>query len=493
MLDRYSVQEYSPHFQFLTSLLFYIERKFFEELSSHLILQDPESFKSTSMSADELPAPARGKIRYISGYVLAKLKHNLSMKIRNSLFTEGDNTKVLKLQSQMNILNSLCISYDELINSTKDIDSLQETRRKQNERESLTNLTDTSFEFFMKLETLCRRKLTHFSLIHYGKHLFSNMIAELLSDSELFELWFETLSNNFVVTYVTSDDENIGSMLHSVVTCCENFVELYHSVVQLFLKVAFSQFRRDFLSFLKKEKGKALRKKVMEKSRKTVKAFNMQFLKDDKSQEKISSYLRLKSEVVMNEKFLLSFTKKDLLLLCQMYDLQMPSRKRKDEISINLNRVILQSDSIPCPNKFQTSCLSDKRPCSVPEDEDVPGPSGYIPRPPLSTPSVTSDSNSSVSRHLPTRIPRECQSKRRRTVGKGKGKGKGRGKKKTPAAIVYGSDENCTMCNGQYVNGEDWISCDICNLWYHRKCVNIQDEEEWCDVNEGVFTCPLCQ
>lgn len=66
----------------------------------------------------------------------------------------------------MNILNSLCISYDELKNSTKDIESLQETRRKQNERESLTNLTDTSFEFFMKLETLCCRKLTHFSLVH---------------------------------------------------------------------------------------------------------------------------------------------------------------------------------------------------------------------------------------------------------------------------------------------------------------------------------------
>lgn len=74
------------------------------------------------------------------------------------------------------------------------------------------------------------------------------MIDELLSDSELLELWVETLSNNFMVTYVSSDDENIGGMLHSVVTCCENFVELYHSEVQLFLKVSFSQFRR--LSFL---------------------------------------------------------------------------------------------------------------------------------------------------------------------------------------------------------------------------------------------------
>lgn len=67
------------------------------------------------------------------------------------MFAEGDNTKVLKLQSQMNILNSLCISYDELKKSNKDIEieSLQEIRRKQNERESLTNLLDTSFEFFI--------------------------------------------------------------------------------------------------------------------------------------------------------------------------------------------------------------------------------------------------------------------------------------------------------------------------------------------------------
>lgn len=72
-------------------------------------------------------------------------------------------------------------------------------------------------------------------------------------------------------------------------------------------------------------------------------------------------------------------------------------------------------------------------------------------------------------------------------------KGKGRGKRKTPAATGCDSDENCTMCNGHYVNREDWISCDICNLWYHRKCVNIQDEEEWCGGNEGVLSCPLCQ
>ena len=169
LLDMYSIKDSGPQFQFLTTLLFHLERKFFEDLSGHLNLQDPESIKSISVPAEDLPAPARGKIRYISGYVLAKLKHNLSVKTRNSLFAERDSTKVLELQSQMNILNSLCISYDDLKNSTKDIASLQETRRRQNERESLTNLTDASFEFFMKLETLCRDKLTHTNLVHHGK------------------------------------------------------------------------------------------------------------------------------------------------------------------------------------------------------------------------------------------------------------------------------------------------------------------------------------
>ena len=216
------------------------------------------------------------------------------------------------------------------------------------------------------------------------------MIDELYKNTDLFELWVGTLTKNYVVTYDTSGNvENIGSILHSVVPSCGNFIELYHSVIQLFLKVSFSQFRRDFLSFLKKEKGKALRKKVMEKkSRKTIKAFNMQFLKEDKSKDKISSHLRLKSEVTLNEKFLVSFTKKDLLLLCQMYDVKMSSQKRKDDIRLGLNRVILHCDSIPCPKKL----LSDTSSHSVPGD-DVPGPSGYVTQPPPLTPvNVSSDS-----------------------------------------------------------------------------------------------------
>ncbi|VDI51475.1 ATP-dependent DNA helicase PIF1 [Mytilus galloprovincialis] len=140
----------------------------------NLGLKEPESIKNIPTS-DELSSPARGKIRYISGYVLAKLKHNLSIKIRNSLFAVGSESKIAKLQDQMNILSSLCSSYDVLLNSSIDPESLEETKRKQNERESLTNITDVTFDFFSKLETLCRQKLSHINLVEHGKKIYSAM------------------------------------------------------------------------------------------------------------------------------------------------------------------------------------------------------------------------------------------------------------------------------------------------------------------------------
>ena len=63
----------------------------------------------------------------------------------------------------------------------------------------------------------------------------------------------------------------------------------------------------------------------------------------------------------------------------------------------------------------------------------------------------------------------------------------------TSAATVYDSDENCVVCNGNYVDIEDWISCDTCYLWYHRECANLQDDEEQSSSRKHDYTYPLCQ
>ena len=80
----------------------------------------------------------------------------------------------------------------------------------------------------------------------------------------------------------------------------------------------------------------------MDKSKKTVKTFNMQFLKDDTSKDKLSSHLRLKSEIMQNNQFLLekSFTNKDLLLLCRLYNVKMSTQKKKSEINTEFIKAI---------------------------------------------------------------------------------------------------------------------------------------------------------
>ncbi|VDI83329.1 Hypothetical predicted protein [Mytilus galloprovincialis] len=339
---------------------------------------------------------------------------------------------------------------DMLVLNSSDVESLDETKRKQNLREGLTNITDNAFTFFTKLELLCRNILTHGSLVQHGKYLFSNVKEQIIKDKDLFELWSITLTKA-ISSSEGENDCDIIETLSSLVQQCVEYIEIFNAVVDLFIKVAFSQFRRDYLQFLKKEKGKALRKKVMEKSKKSVKAFNMQFFTDDKSDGKTVSHLRLKSELIENSNFLTekTFTKKDLLLLCKIYNVTVSSSKKKNDISSVLSNVILNSDSIPCEvNESDTSQLHVSESVEtvdlIQSDQSVqqsgpslildmliPGPSivdDQTPGPSTETPH--SPSNTSATH---TRITDSCseasvlppiskQSRRRKLVGKSKEK-----------------------------------------------------------------------
>lgn len=409
----------------------------------------------------------KGKIRYVSGYVIAKLKHSLSGKIKNSLYVKGKQQQLKYHQNQMDILNSLCALYDELQISSCDPDTLHEIKRKQNQREGLTNISDLAFNFFQKLEILCRKRLTHENLVTVGKTMFTVVKEELLSDPDLYQSWLECVSNSFKTAPQSEQRDSIEELMFFLVMASENVLDLFKSVVNLFLKVSFSQFRRDYLAFLKKEKGKALRKKVMEKSKKVVKSFNMKFYNEDKSVNKQGSILRLKSELVQNDKYLndCSFTKKELLLLCKDFKIKISAQKRKDEIAGLISKTILSSDIAYIPEESNTL------------DAEEPGPSGTTTRPLCSV-------------SVPSGQPeKEIRTEKRQS--KRKGKGKGRGKKRKTSED---SDDKCSVCNRSALEGEFWICCDYCSLWYHRDCVHLQDEQEWLRLTESgdPFSCPMC-
>ena len=166
-------------------------------------------------------------------------------------------SQIEQLQEQMILLNSLCILYDELIISGSDPERLVEIKRKQNEREGLTNITNNAFQFFTRLENVCRTKLTHFNLVEHGKNLFNCVENELLNQSDLFNICV----NLFTEVKESSDTfekehSDIDDLLKSLVNRCENYIELFDCIVNVFLRVAFSQFRRDYV-FCKERKRKS--------------------------------------------------------------------------------------------------------------------------------------------------------------------------------------------------------------------------------------------
>ena len=409
LLKKYQQDVKGPAFQVLTAVMFNLERSFFTELSTYLKLSEPEPFQKLPENID---SAGNAKLRYVGGYVLAKLKYNLSKKIRNCLYVKGKEVDLSNYQCEMNILISLCSSYDELIASTKNPDTLSEVKRKQNERESLTNISDFTFEFFKTLELFCRERLTHKRLVDMGQFLFRVVKDEVITDYEPFQAWVNCVTNSRPLCQIERNNDDISEILDDIVMSCDSYIVLFQCAVILYLKVSFSQFRKTYLTYLKKEKGIALRKKVMKKTKQMPKSFNITFFNEDNSSNKEVSMLRLKSELMQNRNFLNehSFTKKDLILICQQYKIKVSAQQMKDAIINVLVKGILDSVSLHSHEE------------ETPIDGEQPGPSGINP---LSTPEPLSPTNTDSTAPVPEKR------KRKQTISKVNGKRKGKGERKT--------------------------------------------------------------
>lgn len=107
-------------------------------------------------------------------------------------------------------------------------------------------------------------------------------------------------------------------------------------------------------------------------------------------------------------------------------------------------------------------------------DTEEPGPSGTATRPLCSV-------------YVPSGQPEKVIIEKRQSKSKGKGK---EGKKRKTSED---SDDKCSVCNKSSFEGEFWICCDYCSLWYHRDCVHLQDEQEWLTYRIRRFlSCPMC-
>ena len=82
--------------------------------------------------------------------------------------------------------------------------------------------------------------------------------------------------------------------------------------------------------------------------------------------------------------------------------------------------------------------------------------------------------------------PPQKRCKRSKSTSNGNGIGKGKSSK---------SQYFCGKCVFEYQEGEEWIQCDICNVWYHRVCAGLESDENWEHVQnaEVEWVCHQCK
>ena len=242
--------------QIMTSVMFNIQKNLLQSLASGTQCEPLSEIKTIS---ENISSGGRGKIRYIAGYCIAKIKYSLSSSLRSKLFNLKHTVEVEKLQKQMQLLENVCVSEAEISSCTSDRESLEETKRKQNIRESLTNITDDVYSFFNKLDCKCWNFLNYENLVTYDNDIYQALENNILSDTDLIFSWTNVFRNNDIpYTSEVTDSSSATEIVHDIcvqlVEKIDIMLELQPQICKLFMKVCISQFRKDYLTFIKKEK-----------------------------------------------------------------------------------------------------------------------------------------------------------------------------------------------------------------------------------------------
>lgn len=360
--------------QFLTCIMLNIQKSQLRDMSTNVTCQPSHSLRTLP---EEISPAGRGQIRYIGGYVIAKIKYNDSKSLRNKLFGEKQVQEIRNLRTEIQLLQSVCISEAEISSITTDIESLEETNRKQNIKESLVNITGNMYDFFTLLDKKCVTFLNYDNLIVYKDNLFQALSNHILSNNEILESWIHVF-RNVDIDYESSmsDSSSTYDIVYDI--CQEIFyrfeaiLKLMSNVCDLFMRVCISQSRKDYLSHLKKEKGVALRKKVMQKSSRSVRKLDMKFILDDFSDMSASHY-RLKSKLLTHGNMLKDFTKVQLKTLGKAYGITILSKLKKEDMARELASAINEADCMPFPDEL--NCSTSIQPSEL-LSEPIPSSSG---------------------------------------------------------------------------------------------------------------------
>lgn len=222
-----------------------------------------------------------GKVRYVSGWVVAKLIHGHRSYLNKNVCSSNMQvqTEMNRRFTLINHLESLLFNSSVIHASTKYASSLGVIDQKQYRENALVYVNDETFEFFMELEKCRVNSLTHDHLKESKGDLFRVAVTSTKQNSELLSHWKQLFEN--------AEEQE--------------FELLFHSVVERYFNMGCGQYLRNFRREYNIQKTEAHRKRVIErktnKDRKEEKVA-MESIKEDNSQCKENSHRFLVALVI---------------------------------------------------------------------------------------------------------------------------------------------------------------------------------------------------
>ncbi|XP_063406721.1 uncharacterized protein LOC134690660 [Mytilus trossulus] len=458
-----------------SSLDFQLCSKIFDKATSAVLKKHADTITSQEKcitSSNEMSDSGKGKLRYIFGRCIAKCRYHIMKQALNNIYKKSNRHNSSNLFLKVKMLDSLTARYSELELSSQYKDTLYQTQRKQNLSQGLTNIADKTFQFAIEMEKKRFSIQTDQSFNLYGAGILNFTHGELLESKPLFELWknlfcdFEIVDSIFMVD--SQDSEQ-----------CLN--ELYTDVVLRFCRISDNEFRKGILRQFGKTKTERLRKKVDSKVS-TSGTLTMKSIYGDNSKGKVSSHLKLKSLAFDSSKSAFSnFVKNDLLKLCHAYAIQIASNSTNDKIKDKLCSVLSSALEIPFPEYLNESGPTK----SPPTDQTLDSTQTTV----QSVPDVSDEQVPSTSGQSEVTIKAKPKVKRKRKRSKFVTKTK---KKKSNTENQGEKDTICPLCQRIYVDGDEWIACDICDEWYDRQCLDLSDSQ-WSELEGDDWYCPKCK
>ncbi|KAK3093385.1 hypothetical protein FSP39_014871 [Pinctada imbricata] len=272
----------------------------------------------------------RGKIRYLGGWCLSRIKNTIRKRIMDNVYKAKNVKLVNNLIVKKDMIEHLLVSESEITESSKFVESLHETCRRQNIRKGLTHISDDCFNFFKTLDREVRKLESNANLQLHGKNFPLFQKTELSNMPSVTTEWKEL--------FVQCDVNVQASFIH----------EIFAEVIEKYLRMSNAQLRKDYMTSQHLKKSEATRKQIKMRTETAMKTvFNMTTIMNDTSNQKIISHRRLQSEVMKSNKFLVDkFKKTELQTLCAFYGVSYKSQQTKNALSEALIPVITAADNM---------------------------------------------------------------------------------------------------------------------------------------------------